>query len=89
MKVIIFLVVVAFNGNAFAQQAKEQPQPGRYQLATHQIISGISNTILLDSWTGRTWKLVGSDAWHPMQRLDTPEQVQEWKKANPPPIKKP
>lgn len=84
MKVIIFLVVFALNGSAFAQQAKEQPQPGRYQIVTQPIISGISGLILLDTWTGKTWSFGPKKAWHPIPRLDTAEQVQEWNKANPP-----
>ena len=42
MKLIIFLVVITFSGSALAQQAKEQPQSGRYQIVTQPIISGIS-----------------------------------------------
>lgn len=89
MKAVLLVLVLALSGIASAQQIKDQPQPGRYQIATQQIIPGISNFILLDTWTGRTWRLVGSDAWHPIPRLDTSEQVAEWKKANPSPSKKP
>jgi hypothetical protein len=89
MKTLILLFMLTLNGSALAQQAKDQPQPGRYQLVTHQIVAGVSHLFLLDTWTGRSWKLIGNDAWHPIPRLDTPEQVAEWKKANPPPSKKP
>ena len=84
MKIIIFLVVFALNGSAFAQQAKEQPQPGRYQIVTQQIISGISGLILLDTWTGKTWSFGPKNAWHPISRLVTSKDVAEWEKANPP-----
>jgi hypothetical protein len=81
MKLIIFLVVITFSGSALAQQAKEQPQSGRYQIVTQPIISGISGLILLDTWTGKTWSF--KNAWYPISRLDTSKDVAEWEKANP------
>ncbi|HEY3302133.1 MAG TPA: hypothetical protein VGL70_01215 [Candidatus Binatia bacterium] len=89
MKAFILVVILALSGTALGQQAKDLPQPGRYQIATHRLLTNIDNVILLDTWTGKTWRLRGSDTWHLMTRLDTPEQVKEWNKANPPPSKQP
>jgi hypothetical protein len=76
MKIIFacFLIVL-FAGNLFAQ-SKEQPQPGRYQVVAGKI-AVMDSMVLVDTWTGKTWKIGVGGAWVPMTKLDTPEQVSE------------
>jgi hypothetical protein len=38
--------------------------------------------VLVDTWTGKTWKIGPGDTGTPMTRLDTPEQVREWAKSH-------
>ncbi|HEX6176344.1 MAG TPA: hypothetical protein VF089_20230 [Candidatus Binatia bacterium] len=76
------LVILLLKGNAFAQQAKEQPQPGRYHVVTGKV-AFMDSMVLVDTWTGKTWKIGPGDTWTPMTRLDTPEQVKEWAQTHP------
>ena len=85
MKLTIGIVALLLSSSALAQ-AGPVGGTGRYVIvhSPHKQ----SDTVLLDTATGKTWQLQSDAArdaviWVPMARSDNPVEMQQWQQENP------